>query len=148
MILDKLANSARYANVHPRFQQAFDFLISNDMNALPLGKTELDGSDLVVNIVEVDGKTTEQARMETHANFIDIQIPLNQTEKMGWKAASDLETVTMEYDTVKDLKFFADTATTMLEVKPLEFAVFFPEDGHQPGIAEGKLKKIIVKVRV
>jgi beta-galactosidase beta subunit len=35
----------------------------------------------------------------------------------------------------------------MLHIHPLEFAVFFPEDGHQPCIAEGKLKKVIVKVK-
>ena len=33
-----------------------------------------------------------------------------------------------------------------LFVKPFEFAVFFPTDGHQPGIATGEYKKIIVKV--
>lgn len=148
MILDKLANSARYAGMHPRFQQAFDFLTSNDLNTLPLGKTELDGSDLVVNVVEAEGRTTETARMETHINFIDIQIPVSQTEIMGWKAGADLQEVTVVYNPEKDVEFYADKATVMLNVLPLEFAIFFPEDGHQPQIGEGKFKKIIVKVRV
>ena len=147
MILDKLINAERYANVHPRFKKAFDFLNSTDLVQLPLGKIELDGSDLVVNVVEVDGKTEDVARMETHNNFIDIQVPISTTEQMGWKVAADMETVTQAYDEVKDLTFFADKATVMLHVKPFEFAVFFPEDGHQPGIVEGKIKKVIVKVR-
>lgn len=147
MILDKLTNAGLYENVHPRFKKAFEFLRTNDLTQIPLGKTELEGSDLVVNVVEVDGKTPEQSRMETHANFIDIQVPVSQAETMGWKATSDLREVTQAYDAAKDLSFFADKATVMLQVQPFEFAVFFPEDGHQPGIAEGKLRKVIVKVR-
>lgn len=147
MILDKLSNAERYAYVHPRFKKAFDFLTSTDLLQLPLGKIELDGADLVVNVVEVDGKTVDTARMETHNNFIDIQVPVSATEQMGWKAAADMETITQAYDDVKDLTFFGDKATVMLNVKPLEFAVFFPEDGHQPGIVAGKIKKVIVKIR-
>lgn len=147
MILDNLSNYARYENVHPRFKKAFEFLTSNDLVTLATGKYELDGADLVVNVVEVDGKTTEQAKMETHNNFIDIQVPVSCVEKMGWKAGGDLKEITQEYNAEKDLTFFADKATVMLDIHPLQFAVFFPEDGHQPGIAEGKIKKVIVKVR-
>ncbi len=147
MILDKLSNAGLYVNVHPLFKKAFEFLTSNDLAALPLGKIELDGSNLVVNVVEMDGKTPETARMETHNNFIDIQVPVSGVEVMGWKPMSDLTEVTDSYNSEKDLTFYADKAYNMLNIHPLEFAVFFPEDGHQPGIAEGKIKKIIVKVR-
>jgi YhcH/YjgK/YiaL family protein len=147
MILDKLTNSGLYESVHPRFKKAFDFLNSTDLAQIPLGKIELEGSDLVVNIVEVDGKTVDEARMETHNNFIDIQVPVSQIETMGWKPTADLKEVTQPYNSEKDLTFFADKAYNMLQIHPLEFAIFFPEDGHQPGIAQGKLKKIIVKVR-
>jgi len=147
MILDKLTNSGLYESVHSRFKKAFDFLNSTDLAQIPLGKIELEGSDLVVNIVEVDGKTVDDARMETHNNFIDIQVPVSQTETMGWKPTADLKEVTQPYNSEKDLTFFADKAYNMLQIHPLEFAIFFPEDGHQPGIAQGKLKKIIVKVR-
>jgi YhcH/YjgK/YiaL family protein len=147
MILDKLTNSGLYESVHPRFKKAFDFLNSTDLAQIPLGKIELEGSDLVVNIVEVDGKTVDDARMETHNNFIDIQVPVSQIETMGWKPTADLKEITQPYNSEKDLTFFADKAYNMLQIHPLEFAIFFPEDGHQPGIAQGKLKKIIVKVR-
>jgi beta-galactosidase beta subunit len=35
----------------------------------------------------------------------------------------------------------------VLKVQLGEFAIFFPEDGHQPGIGEGTFRKIIVKIR-
>lgn len=148
MILDTLKNSSKYTNVHPRFKQAFDFLLSNDLAALSLGKIELDGSNLVVNIVDAKGKTIEEARMETHNKFIDIQVPIGAIETMGWKSTSKLETITDAYNETKDLTFYADVATTILHVQPFEFAVFFPDDGHQPGIGTGIFRKVIVKVRV
>ncbi len=148
MILDSLENAGLYKNVHPRIKQAFDFLLSKDLQSLPTGKIELDGKNLFVNVVEIAGKTPAEARMETHNNYIDIQIPLNVTETMGWIAGKELKTVTEAYNADKDVSFFADKATNFLAVNPLEFAIFFPTDGHQPGIFEGTIKKIIVKVLV
>ncbi|OIP84343.1 MAG: YhcH/YjgK/YiaL family protein [Porphyromonadaceae bacterium CG2_30_38_12] len=148
MILDKLSNSGLYENVHPGFAKAFNFLQTNDLQNLALGKIELSGKDIVVNIVEMEGKTTAQAKMETHANFIDIQIPISGTEVMGWKPTADLQEVTHAYDAEKDVALYADKASNLIEVHPLEFAIFFPQDGHQPGIVSGIHKKIIVKIRV
>jgi YhcH/YjgK/YiaL family protein len=148
MILDSLKNAARYEELHPRFKQAFDFLTSTDLAKLPLGKIELDGKNLYANVAEIDGKTPDAARMETHEEYIDIQVPVAGTETMGWIAGSDLKQVTDAYNVEKDITFYADKATNFIRVKPSEFAVFFPEDGHQPGIAEGKIKKVSVKVRI
>jgi len=148
MILDSLQNAGLYETIHPRFKQAFDFLCNTDLLALPLGKTELDGSNLLVNVFEITGKTPETARLETHNRYIDIQIPLTAPETMGWLAGSELKEVSNDYNQVKDITFFADKASTFVTVNPLEFAVFFPEDGHQPGICEGIQRKIVVKVLV
>ena len=146
MILDSLENAGLYESLHPRFKQAFDFLRKTDLLALPVGKIELDSSNLIVNVVEITGKTVDAARMETHNRFIDIQIPVGAPETMGWIAGNKLKEVTDPYNAEKDITFFADKASNLLLVQPFEFAVFFPEDGHQPGISEGKHKKIIVKV--
>lgn len=147
MILDSIKNWQKYASVHPLFSKAFEFLVANDLSALETGKIKLEGDDLFVNVVDISGKTVDQAKMESHKNYIDIQIPVGKAERMGWKDMAQMQEVSMEYDEVKDLTFFADKATTFLDVQPMEFAIFFPEDGHQPGISEGTYRKIIVKVR-
>jgi beta-galactosidase beta subunit len=44
---------------------------------------------------------------------------------------------------------YADEATAKFVAPTGHFAVFFPEDAHQPGIAPGKeYRKLIVKSRV
>ena len=59
------------------------------------------------------------------------------------------EICTCKYDEGKDVEFYGDKATAKFCVPAGHFAVFFPEDAHQPGIAPGKVyRKIIVKAKV
>ena len=148
MILDTLNNAALYESLHPLFKKAFEFLQQTDLEALALGKIELDGTNLFVNVAEISGKTSDEAKMETHRNYIDIQLPVTATETMGWIAVNDLQQTTQEYNAEKDVAFFADKATTFVNVQPYQFAIFFPQDAHQPGIATGTHKKVIVKVLI
>ena len=87
MVVDTLENLEKYASLNPLFAQAIDFLKSHDLQAMEIGKTELKGKDLFVNIAQTKPKTKEEAKLETHNEFIDIQIPLSGTEIMGYTAA-------------------------------------------------------------
>lgn len=146
MIIDKLENIGMYASVNPLFAQAIEFLKSTDLNAHELGKVVLKEDELFVNFAAAGPKTKDDAKIETHNNFIDIQIPLTGTELMGYMPRTDLAEA--EYNAEKDITFYPGHATDYLTVKPGMFAIFFPEDAHAPGVTEVELKKVIVKVRV
>ncbi|WP_300794885.1 YhcH/YjgK/YiaL family protein [uncultured Bacteroides sp.] len=146
MIIDKLENIGMYASVNPLFAQAIEFLKSTDLNAHELGKVVLKEGELFVNFAAARPKTKDDAKIETHNNFIDIQIPLTGTELMGYMPKTDLAEA--EYNAEKDVTFYPGHATDYLTVKPGMFAIFFPEDAHAPGVTEVELKKVIVKVRV
>ena len=148
MIHDLLENSARYESLNPRFKQAFDFLKTADLANLPLGIMELDGKNLCANVQEIEGKTPEIARMETHEQYIDIQVPVSKSESMGWITRKNLKQITDEYNAEKDITFYSDKSAYFINVQPSEFVIFFPEDGHQPGIGDGIWEKIIVKVKI
>ena len=146
MIIDKLENIGMYASVNPLFAQAIEFLKSTDLNTHELGKVVLKEGELFVNFAAARPKTKDDAKIETHNNFIDIQIPLTGTELMGYMPRTDLAEA--EYNAEKDVTFYPGHATDYLTVKPGMFAIFFPEDAHAPGVTEVELKKVIVKVRV
>ena len=146
MIIDKLENIGMYASVNPLFAQAIEFLKLTDLNAHELGKVVLKEGELFVNFAAARPKTKDDAKIETHNNFIDIQIPLTGTELMGYMPRTDLAEA--EYNAEKDVTFYPGHATDYLTVKPGMFAIFFPEDAHAPGVTEVELKKVIVKVRV
>lgn len=147
MILDKLENLGNY-ELGENFRRAYEFLRDNDLSALPACKIRVWGNDVVVNIQDFKGKAEEDCRMEAHKDFCDIQIVLNGEEQMGWKPQEDCHDVTAAYNPEKDVEFYGDKASAMFNVGPRQFAIFFPSDAHQPGIAPGKeYRKIIVKVR-
>ncbi len=148
MIVDRLENLKKYVSLNPLFAQAMDFLEKTDLNTLEVGKIELKGKDLVVNVAQTAPKTKEEAKLETHNEFIDIQIPLSGTEIMGYTAAEDCLPANAPYNAEKDLTFFEGLAEDYIVVKPGMFAIFFPQDGHAPGITSTGVKKVIVKVKV
>lgn len=148
MVLDSLENSAKYEGLHPRFKAAFDYIKKTDFSKLEPGKIYLDEKNLFINFAEGNGKTKEVAKMETHKDYIDIQIPFTSVEIMGYIPTKDLKDPMDAYNAEKDITFFKDKASTFVTVRPGQFAIFFPEDGHQPGIGEGPFRKIIVKVKV
>lgn len=147
MIIDRLENLEKYASLNPLFARAIEFLKSNDLAALEPGKTELQGKDLLVNVTETKPKAKEQAHLETHRDFIDIQIPLSGTEVMGYTPAAACLPADAPYNEEKDITFFEGLAESYIAVKPGMFAIFFPQDGHAPGITPDGVKKIIVKVK-
>ena len=145
MIIDTLDNLEKYASLNPLFAKAIEFLKNTDLKAQPVGKVELDGKNLVVNFSVAKGKPKEQAQLETHKKFIDIQIPLSCTEVMGYTPACDLPEG--EYNAEKDITKFAIPSESYIAVNPGMFAIFFPQDGHAPCISdEENIQKVIVKV--
>lgn len=146
MVIDRLENIEKYASLNPLFAQAIDFLKSHDLNALEIGKTEL-SMNLLVNVAQTKPKAKEDAKLETHRDFIDIQIPLSGTEVMGYTAAADCVPADAPYNEEKDITFFEGLAESYIAVKPGMFAIFFPQDGHAPGITPDGVKKVIVKVK-
>lgn len=148
MILDSLHHSASIESLHPRFKQAFDYLKSNDLSRQEPGKIVLDGDNLYISVAELTGKSPKEAKIETHSRYIDIQMPLTAPEIIGWKAGVKLEKPATPYNESDDIAFFDDEATNFVRIEPGEFAIFFPEDGHAPGIGEGVFKKVIVKVKI
>lgn len=146
MVIDKLENLEKYASLNPLFAKAIEYLKATDLNAQELGKVKLQGSDLVVNFSQTKPKTKEDAKLETHDKFIDIQIPLSGVEQMGYTPRADLAEV--DYNAEKDISFYPGLAESYITVKPGMFAIFFPQDAHAPGVTPEGVKKVIVKVLV
>jgi biofilm protein TabA len=75
MIIDTLANAAKYTGLHPLFAQAFDYINQNDIANLADGVSEIsEGLKVIVNTGI--GKTAEAslAKFECHDKNIDIQV--------------------------------------------------------------------------
>lgn len=148
MILDSLKNSALYENVNPRMKKAFALIASTDWTTMEPGIHELDGKDIYVNVMERELKRKPNAKLEVHNEYIDIQVLISgREESFGWSERKDLKLPQGEFDAEKDIQFFDDVPQTYYTLRPGQFTVLFPEDGHAPMVGEGTMRKIIVKVR-
>lgn len=145
MVLDNLKNLRRYEALNPLFGKAFDFIEQTDLISLEPGKIVLIEDELFVNVMQVPAKTKEEAKLETHNEYIDIQVPISEGEVMGYTQRTDLPEA--EYDAAVDMTLYEGLATDYITVKPGMFTLFFPEDGHAPAITPTGLKKIIIKVK-
>ena len=148
MIIDNIKNAHLYYNSHKRFEKAFEFLNSLDLNSCTEGTIEVDGDNIKSIVSNNILKKKEDAPLEAHRKYIDIHVPLSQPETMGWKSILTSSKNINNYDSEKDFELFNDSPTTYVTVMPGEFAIFFSEDAHAPLIGTGELKKLIFKIYI
>lgn len=147
MIIDALNNLKDYVALNPLFQDVVDFINNTDLANHEPGIVKIKGDDLFANFTLANGKTKEQAKLETHDKMIDIQIPIGTSETMGYIPREKLPEA--EYNNQKDISFYANQPESFVTVNEGEFAIFFPQDGHAPCISDQeKIQKVIFKVKV
>lgn len=139
MIFDSLKNSALYYPVSPRLEKAFGFIASTDWETMEPGIHELDGKDIYVNVMEPELKKPADAKLEIHDAYIDIQVLIRgEQETFGWSERADLRKRLAESSPGKDTCFFDDEPQTFYTLRPGQFTIFFPEDGHAPDDRRGQ----------
>ncbi len=148
MIVCAIKDLEKFLGLNKNFVTVIEFLKNNNIKELPIGKTDVDGDNVFISTQEFEGKTKEIAKLETHIKYIDIQMPFSTTENIGWKNIYNLNMPTQPYNENDDIAFFDDEATSYIALQPGECVVFFPEDAHAPGIANGKLRKAVIKVKI
>ncbi len=147
MIFDKLSNLEQYKNI-PQLTKIVDYLKENDISQLEPGTYEIDGDKLFIQMNLVDLKTIDEARLEAHDKYIDLQIVFQTEELMGFAHRADLGEPDDDKRPEKDIFFWNSPEYDLLTVNPGSFVVFFPEDAHAPNIGDGFHKKAIIKIAV
>lgn len=130
------------------YQEALQFIADNDLDELEPGKHVIDGDNLYVNIVDAKLKTPDEARLEAHDKYIDIQVPLSQAESFGVKPRRECTEPDGEYSEDNDIIFFKDRDWTTVTVELGQAITFDPDTAHAPLLGEGETHKAIFKVRV
>ncbi|MDE5710840.1 YhcH/YjgK/YiaL family protein [Bacteroides sp.] len=148
MIVSNLQNSQRVEGLHPLFKPLFDYVKSHDLLHAELGRIEIKGDELFINNVNPECVTAEKQVLELHRAYIDVHILLEGTERIGWKAIEDLTNETKPYEEEGDCALYSDAPTTFVDLLPGQFMIVYPEDPHAPVIGEGKIRKLIAKVKL
>jgi len=148
MVVDTLENAWRYCGLHAGFEEAFRLLEEESLAELIDGVRELEGPRLSVNIIAANARPPEEASLEAHRKYIDIQYLLAGEEIFSWKPTSECCLEEQEYEEESDVALFGDEPTGWFPLPEGTFVVFFPEDAHGPMCGEGEIHKVVVKVAV
>ena len=150
-ITGRIADSAKYESLHPRFAKAFAFMRRPDLAKLKPGRYEIDGDDMWAMIQEAKLQPFgEIQRAEVHGKYIDIQAPIDGAETIGLYEMPQAERNALPFDAEKDFVLF-DKKTRPVTFLPGDFGVFVPPYGaHAPGRSmDGatRVRKLVIKVR-
>src|ERR1700749_1440658 len=110
MIIDTIANAAKYYSVHPLFARAFQYILGADLNNIEMGKYEIDGENLKAAFSDKKGMTATEsvAKFECHNKHIDIQLCIKGIEQFGWKPREKCKTENGGYNAEKDVQLYSD----------------------------------------
>ncbi len=147
MIIDSLERLSRYCPGNPGFAAAEKFLAGRDLASIPDGEYPIDGRNVFAIVQSCGGRGKKDSPLETHREYIDIQIVISGEEVIGWRLSAKCASVKTPYSRNKDIAFYNDPPSAWLPVSAGEFAVFYPEDAHAPLAGGCPVKKIIIKVR-
>lgn len=149
MIYDEIDNWKLYAGISDDLRLGLEYL-KNVSPDVELGVHEL--SPRVKAIVsEYYTKEVNENGYEAHREYIDIQYLLKGSEKIYCLPLEYLKE-TKAYDASKDAAFYEEAGVAGQEmlVGNGYFAVFYPQDGHKPGLCAGgceEVKKVVVKLK-
>lgn len=148
MILDSLVNISRYQSLHHRFEKAIKFLADNDLAKMDCGRYEISGDDIYAVVVDAELRKKEVAFLEVHDKYIDIQVVVSGVEGFGWGDRRLCDRPKGKFDVASDIMFFDDRVSTYFDVCAGNFVVFFADDAHAPLVGDGRVKKVILKVKI
>lgn len=147
MVLNTLKNMNLYEGLGENFKQVAEYVKRTGLRSLEVGKHVLKNG-VYFMVQEYTTKDIADGKYGAHRKYIDIQIILDGAEIMGY---APIETLVAEasYDGSGDYQLFTGEGSLLNVVKD-NFAIFFPEDGHMPGVGTSpcEVKKIVVKVPV
>lgn len=154
MIFGNIKSNENISSYPKAIQKAIQYLKENDLvNAVP-GRYELDGDNMILQVLDVE--TTERCnlRPEVHETYIDVQFLAKGKELIGCYPDMGDNEVDENLLETRDLIFYKNnenTRETHLEMEEGSYAVFYPHDVHIPAIMKEEsmvIRKIVIKVKV
>jgi YhcH/YjgK/YiaL family protein len=151
MIHDSLSNWTLYFNSDP-WQRAFEYLCGLSSKSDDSARVSLQGDDIYAMIMSYQTCRPGESVLETHDEYVDIQMSLMNSEAIHWFPRQVLQ-VKEPYNPELDRTFYhrPDTAPVRICNFPGFFTLLHPDDAHMPKLmtadAPELVKKVVVKVR-
>jgi YhcH/YjgK/YiaL family protein len=140
----------RFLPLLPGLEAAVAFLSGFESGGRPDGRHEIDGNRLYALVSRYATRSADETLPEGHLRYVDVQYLASGRETVYWSPLSEAGPEVVPYDRERDVRFFArERVKIPLSLHEGMFAVFFPDDIHQPGCnldGRAEVEKVVVKV--
>lgn len=144
MIYDRLDNLDQYTGLFENLDTCIEWILSHNMDEVPFGRTEIQGEDIYVNVMECDAIRDTDADFETHSRYMDLQMVLEGSQ-LFQVALEDIEE-TKEYDEAEDYALYKGTPSVAGVLDEERFAIFMVEEAHKSNIKAAECPKSVKAV--
>ena len=152
MVYDAIENMRQYAPLLPGLEKAVAFMERGDLAGLPDGRVEIDGDRVFANVQTYMTRPIDMRGFEAHRKYADVQFVLGgEGELCGVAVPTAEQDVVAPYDGAKDVLFCAPPLCEWFRLTPGFFAIFLPQDAHEPSRQLGEVaevRKVVVKVLI
>ncbi len=151
MIFAKLNSDPQFRSCPEPVRQALRYLREADLMAMPLGRHDIQGDDIFLNLMEMTTHPLEDSHPEVHEKYIDLMYWPEGGERIGVAPYLGTEAV-FEARPENDIALLEEVANeSFLVATEGCFGLFFPWDAHRPGLFLGDgpatSRKAVVKIR-
>ncbi|EMW5168639.1 YhcH/YjgK/YiaL family protein [Raoultella sp. XY-1] len=142
-------NACRYPAA---IEKALDFLRTTDFSKLETGVVEIEGRTIFAQILDLTTRPHDELRPEVHRRYLDIQFLYSGEEQIGVAIDTGNNVVNEELLEQRDIIFYHHSENeSLIEMRPGNYAIFFPQDVHRPACNKHRataIRKIVVKVAI
>lgn len=129
---------------------ALEFLANRDLDSLEIGRHDINGDLMFVNVMSFDTAHEDEKLAEVHKEYIDLQVLIHGEEKIQFALKSQYHVAETEYNANDDFYLVNSMdSPSSLVLMPGCFAMFFPNQPHKPGCClqlPQHIKKAVVKI--
>lgn len=149
MIFGNLNHHEEYEFLGDQIRKCFLYALEHDLKQLEKGSYKIEGDDLFVNVVEYATTTPEERFWESHKQYLDVHLMLDGTEQIDLNFIRNMQV--KEFVEKDDFLPMEGEENASVVLRPGDFLICFPNDGHRTAIACGSpetIKKAIFKVKI
>ena len=154
MIFGNIKSNENISSYPKAIQKAINYLKENDLVAMAPGRYELDGDNMILQVLDVETSERANLRPEVHRTYIDVQFLAKGKEKIGCYPDMGDNEIDENLLETRDLIFYKNNENareTHLEMEEGSYAIFYPHDVHIPAIVKNEsmiIRKIVIKVKI
>ena len=149
MIYGNIKNQEEFNFLPENIKACFEYINKNDLKSFEKGSYEINGKEIFVNIVEYETTTRENRFWESHKQYLDLHLVLENTEIIDVNFISNMEQ--KEFVENDDFLPMNGNKKSSIVLDEGDFLICYPNDAHMTGIKVNeskKIKKAIFKVKI